>query len=141
MSYNISHTHTHTHKHTRKKSHSDLRPINFFFSTLIQTLNYFRQFNTHNKQLQAIQEKLLLHCLRKNDNLIFRVKVLSKGIQRFKFQLNILNSVQRKLCLGKSPGILDFMTGLVNFVFNLPVWQVKLLQGIARIASFEADFL
>ena len=58
--------------------------------------------------------------------------MLSKGIQRFKFQLNILNSVQGKLCLGKSPGILDFMTGLVNFVFNLPVWQVKFSVGNSK---------
>ena len=55
--------------------------------------------------------------------LIFQSK--SVGIQRFKFHRNILNSVQRKLFLGKSPGLLDFMTRLVNSIFNLSGWQVK----------------
>lgn len=53
---------------TKKKSHSDSRPINSFSSLIIETLHYFRQFNTQNKQLQAIQEYLFLYCLRKNEN-------------------------------------------------------------------------
>ena len=36
-----------------KNSRSDSRPINFFSSPLIYTLNYFRQFNTHNNQGQG----------------------------------------------------------------------------------------